>query len=517
MSSIITAVVTQGSSPEEDYDLDAIAQHNAATSTEHFPTYHDDAKGVGIHHHGYAPHGQDDPAYLHNPPTPHSDTASEGMRTRSGRSIRGRTDSPFSISNPISKSPATRSKKDKKSKLDKSKTPKLTAPLSVLTKDLSVPLKDMDEWVNRSAETRRKEVEKRNGYVTRPMNSFMLYRSAYAERTKQWCTQNNHQVVSSVSGESWPMESQEVRDQFNQWAKTERENHQKAHPEYKFSPAKSTSKRKKGEYSDDEDEVSDLDERNPDGEYRGGRNIRQRRRAPQEAAPLNETYGFTSNPYYGQQVSGYEQSQYQYANPSRPVLSNVAYDQNGLPYHPQTGSYIQQQTYQHPAYPYVQDVRSVRVPTPNSVNGTSQQQQPVGAYGLPGAGQQMSAEDLFSVTRTGTPMQHFSISNVAYGEPVYPQYISPAYHQIPTSVAQQMYAEHQQYLHAASQPQLAIDPSLEAQLAAGLGVAADGEDHFAEAIGDLGLSGDLSVLQDFYIEGAPQGDVGFAAGWDSTQ
>ncbi|KAF2763737.1 hypothetical protein EJ03DRAFT_283525, partial [Teratosphaeria nubilosa] len=103
----------------------------------------------------------------------------------------------------------------------------------------------MDAWVNRSAEVRRQEVEKRNGYVTRPMNSFMLYRSAFAERTKHWCLQNNHQVVSSVAGESWPLEPQEVRDQYNDWAKLERANHAAAHPGYKFSPSKSTNKRRK--------------------------------------------------------------------------------------------------------------------------------------------------------------------------------------------------------------------------------------------------------------------------------
>ena len=49
----------------------------------------------------------------------------------------------------MSMSPISKSKKPKKSKLDKSKTPQLTAPLSVLTKDMDVPMKDMDEWVHR--------------------------------------------------------------------------------------------------------------------------------------------------------------------------------------------------------------------------------------------------------------------------------------------------------------------------------------------------------------------------------
>ncbi|KAF2472044.1 uncharacterized protein BDR25DRAFT_302847 [Lindgomyces ingoldianus] len=90
----------------------------------------------------------------------------------------------------------------------------------------------------------------------------MLYRSAYAERTKQWCLQNNHQIVSSVSGESWPLEPPEIRELYNEYAKIERMNHQHAHPTYKFSPSKTApiTRKRKGECSDNE-EPSDLDDR----------------------------------------------------------------------------------------------------------------------------------------------------------------------------------------------------------------------------------------------------------------
>lgn len=43
------AVVTQGPSPEDDYGLEAVAQHNAAVSTEQFPEYQEGAKGLGIY------------------------------------------------------------------------------------------------------------------------------------------------------------------------------------------------------------------------------------------------------------------------------------------------------------------------------------------------------------------------------------------------------------------------------------------------------------------------------------
>lgn len=131
----------------------------------------------------------------------------------------------------------------------------------------------MGAWVNRSAQERLDETQKRNGYITRPMNSFMLYRSAYADRTKHWCLQNNHQVVSAVSGESWPMEPDEIRNLYNNYAKIERDNHQLAHPNYKFSPAKPGAPPKKQQrsgYSEDEmDEPSDLDDPDATWEPRG--------------------------------------------------------------------------------------------------------------------------------------------------------------------------------------------------------------------------------------------------------
>ena len=518
-----TRVDTQGPSPE-DYGLDAVARHNAATSTEQFPEYQENSKGLGIYvssrsilrqrsrtltetqENGYY---QEDLSYGHNPPTPRSNT-DDGIRTRSGRSTRGRTDSPFSTGKSrVSKSPSARARKDKKAgKGDKVKTPKLTAPLSVLTKDMDVPMKDMDAWVNRPADVRQAEVAKRNGYVTRPMNSFMLYRSAYAERTKQWCLQNNHQVVSSVSGESWPMEPEEVRNQFNEWAKLERDNHAKAHPDYKFSPSKATNKRRKGEFSDEEDDAASDLNGDPDGEYRGGRAVRQRRQIDPDAgaqAYLESNVGFSSHPYYAQQ--GYDQAAYIYAG--RPVPSNVAYDGTGLAYNPQTGTYVHTSVHQHPQYGYVQDVRGVRVPTPGSINDASQT---LGGYGMPGTGQ-MSAEDLFVATsRTGTPAMQAQYNQ--YGQPIaYPAYHSytPQPYQQSQIPPQHMY-EHQQYLQQASQPHQAIDPGLEAALAAAGG---QGQNHFDDAIGDLGSSG-LESMTEYFDESTSPNQT-LAPPWSPTE
>ncbi|KAL0260832.1 hypothetical protein SLS55_004524 [Diplodia seriata] len=267
--------------------------------------YHDD---------GHVYHGL--PKYMHQgmqahtPPTPRSATASDGgRRTRSGTSA-ARTASP------VPKARPTKSKKKSGEPKAKVKTPKLTMPLSVLTKDYDhILVKNMEEWVHRSAEQRKAEAAKRNGYITRPMNSFMLYRSAYAERTKIWCLQNNHQVVSSVSGESWPMEPPEVREHYNDLAKIERINHQNAHPDYKFSPSKTTpaARKRKGTYSDEEaSERSEVDD--PDAEW----NPSARRSRNHKALHRRQQPSFDEHTNFGPNNNGVNKSAWEATNGGRP-------------------------------------------------------------------------------------------------------------------------------------------------------------------------------------------------------
>ncbi|KAI5287297.1 hypothetical protein KEM54_006093 [Ascosphaera aggregata] len=127
----------------------------------------------------------------------------------------------------------------------------LPAPLSELTKHMThIPLRDMEAHAHRPLEVRLREVENKNGKIARPMNSFLLYRSAYAERTKEWCSKNNHQVVSRVSGASWPQETNEIREKYERLAIIERENHRKAHPDYKFTPNKTSIAQKRKRSAD---------------------------------------------------------------------------------------------------------------------------------------------------------------------------------------------------------------------------------------------------------------------------
>ncbi|KAH0544977.1 hypothetical protein FGG08_000903 [Glutinoglossum americanum] len=308
-----------------------------------------------------------DDSYLVSP-TPTPSVQSQGTRrTRSGRPIgtRGTQDATRANGGRTARSPKAK-KASKQGKGDKPKVPRLNAPLSELTIGFDhIPVRDMEEWVNRPTEVRRQEVEKRNGYVTRPMNSFMLYRSAYAERTKLWCLQNNHQVVSSVSGVSWPLEPSSIRDRYNDLAKIERRNHQSAHPGYKFSPSKSQNVKRK--LSDDEEsEPSGLDD--PDEDYGKSLEARTKRKrkgklskkyGKEAGYPVNSMFGLGD--HYRHRTldtrDGLNKSSYQATNPGKPLPAVM--DTAGL-----YGHYYQATVRPNTSAPNVEDVTMRKTEAP---------------------------------------------------------------------------------------------------------------------------------------------------------
>ncbi len=256
----------------------------------------------------------------------------------------------------------SRPKKTKKDKVKaEKKVAKLDKPLSELTKGWThVPVVDIEAYVNRSAEERRKEVEegKIPGKVKRPMNSFMLYRKAYQNRTKDWCLQNNHQVVSQVCGDSWPLEPEEIKEQFSEWARIERINHQNAHPGYKFSPTKPGAvKAGKRKWTDEPtSEESDLD----DFEWRDGSSKKSRKDKHQRVSKPDlqpAVYPSTKSAYqYSRENSVepshmvYNRSSYQINNPGRPLPSPY----NHADLYP--GEYYQQVVQNHANLLGVEDV-----------------------------------------------------------------------------------------------------------------------------------------------------------------
>ncbi|KAJ6117922.1 hypothetical protein N7523_005734 [Penicillium sp. IBT 18751x] len=133
----------------------------------------------------------------------------------------------------LNKTPRERNNRGRRGTTTKTDTP-LSAPLSELTAHMAdVPLRDMDAWVHRSTEVRLQENAERET-IARPMNSFMLYRSAYAERIKRLLSQNAHHFVSSTAGKSWWIEPAHITDKYKELAQIECEAHSRAHPTYKL-------------------------------------------------------------------------------------------------------------------------------------------------------------------------------------------------------------------------------------------------------------------------------------------
>ncbi len=238
-----------------------------------------------------------------SPPTP-----SRGLDVTASRASSARGEIAARVLGPRS----TRIEKSTpKKKKERAKPPKnmpvLDKPMSELTKNSSIPVADIETYVHRSSDERRQEIEtgKNPGRVKRPMNAFMLYRKAYQQRAKEWASQHNHQIVSRVCGMSWPLEPEHIRQQFKSWADTERDNHQKAHPGYKFAPSKPQKPVKFDGGFDDRSEGSDLDDYDWNG--RGGSRMRSATHTPgadSDYIPSRSVYAATHAHAHAQQLAG---------------------------------------------------------------------------------------------------------------------------------------------------------------------------------------------------------------------
>lgn len=118
--------------------------------------------------------------------------------------------------------------------MDKGGDITVTATLSQLAQHMvHISVKDTEAWVNRTTEARREEI--RGGKVPRPPNPFILYRSAYVEVAQKRYLQGNQTIISRILAESWRKEPHEVKEKYCHLARIEKENHQKAFPDYKFT------------------------------------------------------------------------------------------------------------------------------------------------------------------------------------------------------------------------------------------------------------------------------------------
>ncbi|KAF3764854.1 hypothetical protein M406DRAFT_351932 [Cryphonectria parasitica EP155] len=232
----------------------------------------------------------------------------------------GHIQRPATVPRPLAAKTRVQKAKRKKGRerSDKDKV-HLEKPLSEMGEEWKRSMLEIEAYINRSAEARRQEIEtdrKQPGKIKRPMNSFMLYRKAFQNHTKAYCEHNNHQVVSKVCGASWDQEPDHIRKQFADWAKLERTNHQKAHPGYKFTPAKPKNQKRK---HDSDDEASDLEMYDWEGGPRGVKRDRSQTGTP---IPEPELYGH--HQAYYQPGSHYPPQHQQIMHP-RAVLSSYSY------------------------------------------------------------------------------------------------------------------------------------------------------------------------------------------------
>ncbi|KAK3989194.1 hypothetical protein QBC44DRAFT_89835 [Cladorrhinum sp. PSN332] len=288
-----------------------------------------------------------------SPPTP--SRASDIMSVRSG--AMGKALAPKSTR--IEKS-SNKKKKKERAKPAKN-VPAIDRPMSELTKDSAIEVADIETYVHRSAQVRQDEVKdckKNPGKIKRPMNAFMLYRKAYQQRAKEWASQHNHQVVSRVCGSSWPLEPEQIRTQFKTWADIERDNHQKAHPNYKFTPSKP---QKPVKYDDtfDHSEASDLDEF---GEWHSGSRMRSSTNTPnddREYIPSRSVYAATHHPLMMQGMGGPHQSRSAFDFPGSLARGiGSGYDGRDMANH-----YYQQQRHLHSGA--IEDVLMRKTPSPS--------------------------------------------------------------------------------------------------------------------------------------------------------
>jgi len=267
----------------------------------------------------------------------------------------------------VEKPPPKKKKKEKTKALEN--LPNLEIPLSEQETNPDVPVADIDAYVCRPIEERRAEVEKGKnpGKVKRPMNAFMLYRKAYQQRAKAWADQHNHQVVSRVCGMSWPKEHTPVRDQFKRWAEIERENHQKAHPDYKFTPSKPQKPkyREGGKFDDDGSDLEDYNWSRP------GSNMRSRTRTPHPHDGLDGgDFGLGRGMYqvppqyqmmHGVPI-GHNRSAFEYSNPGKPMPA--PYDHRVQDHYYETQVHNPPRSLHH-SFTGIEDVVLRKTPSPN--------------------------------------------------------------------------------------------------------------------------------------------------------
>ncbi|KHN98592.1 High mobility group, superfamily [Metarhizium album ARSEF 1941] len=112
----------------------------------------------------------------------------------------------------------------------------ITVPLSSVAKAHPHDYIDPEEYAKRPVEERQRKA-KEEGKVSRPLNSYMLYRKAFQQIARRVLSNDQQQFASQIVGISWNnYESKDIKDQFKALAKIDNQMHRKAFPTYKYTP-----------------------------------------------------------------------------------------------------------------------------------------------------------------------------------------------------------------------------------------------------------------------------------------
>ena len=249
-----------------------------------------------------------------------------------------------------------------------------------------IALKEVDKRAEWSREERKSQATKKDGRISRPMNAFMLYRSAWADRCKAFFDVTNHQLVSKIMGASWAMESANVKEHWTKLSGKESDNHKVHLPNYRYQPSKPATKM---DNNDSGVEDYDVDDEDPDGSYMPPGNKRQTKIQPTKPAQPE------SGTQYGQDSYGYpiQMNMSVWDTLQSAMPQQLPYAQ-ALPY-PQGGQYLQSR----PHYQFqgtLDDMRLMTGTTASTYSGN-------GLVGLPGG----QSQDMVQTSRTQTPLQNY--------------------------------------------------------------------------------------------------------------
>ena len=181
------------------------------------------------------------------------------------------------------------------------------------------------------------------------------------------------------------MEPKEIRELYTEYARIERDNHQKAHPDYKFSPTKPGQAGRKRKDASEDDDQSELEEL--DSEYFPS--SRNRPRRPRQVTPdaswpssYATRYGFDSSMIPNSH--SVNPSSYQYSNPNKPLPAPMID-------HGQYGQYYQTIVLPN-TESNTEDLFFQKTQVPNSARfGTAQ-----GLSSIPGGGHHELLDDAFA-------------------------------------------------------------------------------------------------------------------------